>query len=170
MYAILGPSQAHARASVEAWKEVGIGQTSTLVLYAGSRLRHLLRGAESRFNRNTGAFYLRGQVNDVLTKGLYLSGTTELNYRPWSLMYSWFWTVGASAGFSNKTLKAEVGTYYQQFKVLYYRVANELQDVRTVYWMLGYRFVPWLDLRARYELEIMDRNIHSAFLTLRQDF
>jgi hypothetical protein len=170
MYAILGPSRPHVRANIEAWREVGIGQASRLAVYGGARLRHLVQGEESRFNRNTGAFYFRGQVNDWLTKGLYLSGTTELNYRPWSLLHSWFWTVGASAGFADQKLKAEVGTYYQQFKILYYRVADELQDVRTVYWMLGYRFVPWLDVRARYELEILDRNIHSAFLTLRQDF
>jgi hypothetical protein len=66
--------------------------------------------------------------------------------------------------------KVEAGTYYQQFKINYYRDVEELTSARTVYAMASWRVLPRLEVRGRYILEIVDRAIHSAFLTLREDF
>jgi len=50
------------------------------------------------------------------------------------------------------------------------RDVEELADARTVFAMASYRVLPPLEVRARYVLEIVDRNIHSLYLTLREDF
>ncbi len=169
-YAILGPSLPHVRAKVEGWKEFDIGQAATLGLHLGWRLRELLDGAESRFNRNMAGAYFQAELRDIFTKGAFLSGVAELNYIPWSPLRDQSLSLGGSGGYSNDTVKIEGGTYFQQYKTSYYQVVEELSSVRTLYGSFGYRLAPWLQARARYQLEIVDRYIHSAYLTLRQEF
>jgi hypothetical protein len=168
-FSLLGPSLPNLRTRLEVWKEFGLGQAATLNLRAGWRMRQLLSGAEGPFNRNFGGVYLQTELNDLAVKGLFAVGVLEWNYVPWSLTNDSFLALGGSAGYSTRKVKAEAGTYYQRWKVNYYRDVEELQDARTIYSSAGFRALPWLEVRARYTLEIVDRYIHSAFFSLRED-
>ena len=168
-FSLLGPSLPNLRTRLEVWKEIGLGQTTTLNLRAGWRVRQLLSGVESPFNRNFGGVYFQTELNDLAVKGLFAVGILEWNYVPWSLTNDSFLALGGSAGYSTRRVKVEAGTYYQRWKVNYYRDVEELQDARTVYASAGVRVLPWLEVRARYTLEIVDRYIHSAFFSLRED-
>ncbi len=169
-YSLLGPSLPNLRARLEVWKEIGLGQLTTLNLRAGWRVRQLLRGAESPFNRNTGGVYFQTEVNNLGLKSLFATGILEWNYVPWSLANDSFLTLGGSAGYSIRRVKVEAGTYYQRWKVNYYRDVEELQNARTVFGTVAVRALPWLEVRARYTAEIVDRTIQSVFLSLREDF
>ncbi len=169
-FSILGPSLPHVKSRLELWKDFAFEQDTTLSVHLGWRLRQLVQGQEGPFNRNAGAIYLLSSVRDFGVKGLFATAIGEWHYIPWSLADSSFFAVGGAAGFADKTIKCEVGTYYQRFKVNYYRAVEELQDDRTVYGMFGYWVAPWLEVRARYELDVIDRYIHSVFLSMRQTF
>jgi hypothetical protein len=168
-YSLLGPSLPNLRARVEVWKEIALGQLTTLGLRAGWRVRQLLRGTEGPFNRNFGGIYFQSELNDLAVKGLFATGILEWNYVPWSVSRDSFLALGGSAGYSIRRIKVEAGTYYQRWKVNYYRDVEELQNARTVYTSAGVRALPWLELRARYTLEIVDRTIQSAFFSIRED-
>ena len=168
-YSLLGPSLPNLRARVEVWKEIALGQLTTLGLRAGWRVRQLLSGTESPFNRNYGGIYFQSELNDLAVKGLFATGILEWNYVPWSVSRDSFLALGGSAGYSIRRIKVEAGTYYQRWKVNYYRDVEELQNARTVYASAGVRALPWLELRARYTLEIVDRYIQSAFFSIRED-
>ena len=168
-FSLLGPSLPNLRTRFEVWKEIGLGQRTKLNLRAGWRMRQLLSGVEGPFNRNFGGVYFQTELNDLTIKGLFATGILEWNYVPWSLSNDSFLALGGSAGYSTRKVKAEAGTYYQRWKVNYYRDVEELQDARTVYGSAGFRVLPWLEVRARYTLEIVDRYIHSAFFSLRED-
>jgi hypothetical protein len=132
-------------------------------------VRQLLRGTEGPFNRNFGGIYFQSELNDLAVKGLFATGILEWNYVPWSVSRDSFLALGGSAGYSVRRIKVEAGTYYQRWKVNYYRDVEELQNARTVYASAGVRALPWLELRARYTLEIVDRYIQSAFFSIRED-
>jgi hypothetical protein len=168
-YSLLGPSLPNLRARVEVWKEIALGQLTTLGLRAGWRVRQLLSGTEGPFNRNYGGIYFQSELNDLAVKGLFATGILEWNYVPWSVSRDSFLALGGSAGYSIRRIKVEAGTYYQRWKVNYYRDVEELQNARTVYASTGVRALPWLELRARYTLEIVDRYIQSAFFSIRED-
>jgi hypothetical protein len=169
-YSILGPSQPNLRARLELWKDLAFGAMTVVNVRVGWRARQLLSGSESAFNRNSGAAYFQTDVNDLATKGLFLSGTVEWNYIPWYLRRYSFFTLGGSAGYAAYRARIEAGTYYQRWKINYYRDIEELQDARTVFASASVRPVPWLELRARYTLEIVDRVLQSAFFSVREDF
>jgi len=168
-YSLLGPSLPYLRTRLEIWKPFGLGETASLNLRAGWRVRQLLQGSESAFNRNYGGVYFQTELNDLAVKGLFILGVLEWNYVPWSLTRDSFLALGGSAGYSNRKVKFEAGTYYQRWKVTYYRDVEELQDARTVYGSAGYRVLPWLEVRTRYTLEIVDRSIQSFFFSIRED-
>jgi hypothetical protein len=168
-YSLLGPSLPNLRTRLEIWKEFGLGEMTSLGLRAGWRMRQLLSGSEGPFNRNYGGIYFQTELNDLAVKGLFVTGILEWNYIPWSLTRDSFLAVGGMAGYTNRKVKVEAGTYYQRWKVTYYREVQELQDARTVYGSAGVRVLPWLDVRARYTLEIVDRSIHSLFFSIRED-
>jgi hypothetical protein len=169
-FSLLGSSLPHARFRLEAAKEFPLGEMTTFTLLLGWRARQLLGAAEQPFNRNTGNIYFQTRLDDLAEKGLFLAATAEWNYVPSSLDRPWLLALGGSAGYTGKGLKSEVGTYFQQFKIVYYQRAEELLNTRTVYGQLGYRVLPWLEVRGRYEFEILDRYLQSFFLSLRQDF
>jgi hypothetical protein len=148
---------------------VPLGDT-TLSLHLGWRERQLINAAERAFNRNTGGVYLMARLDDLGRRGFFVSGTAEYNYVPWSHPHDWFLALGGSTGYTGEAVKTEVGTYFQQFKILYYQRAEELLNSRTVYGSVTYRVATWLELRARYEFEILDRYLQSFFFSLRQDF
>jgi hypothetical protein len=168
-YAMLGTSLPNLRSRLELWKEIGLGQTTILALRAGWRVRQVLRGEPGPFNRNAGGVYFQTELNDLAVKGIFVSGSAEWNYLPWSFTNDSFLAVGGSAGYATRKIKVEAGTYYQRWKINYYRDVQELHNARTVLGMVGVRALPWLEVRARYTLDIVDRYIHSAFLSIRED-
>lgn len=169
-FSLLGPSLPHARFRFESWKDFSIGPESTLSFHLGWRGRQLVSHSEQPFNRNTGALYLHTRIDDLIQKGVFIAATAEANYVPRSLTREWLLAFGGSAGYSGTNIKTEVGTYFQQFKINYYQTAEELHNSRTVYGSIGYRVLTWLDLRARYEIDIFDRYLQSLYLSARQDF
>lgn len=169
-FSLLGTSLPNARFVFESWKELSLGEEALSTLHAGWRGRQLLGGDERPFNRNSGAVYVHARFEDLVQQGLFAAMSAEWNYVPGAMDSEWLLTLGGSAGYSGVALKTEVGTYYQQYKINYYQRAEELRDARTVYGSLGYRVAEWLELRARYEFEIVDRYLESYFLSARQDF
>jgi hypothetical protein len=167
-FSILGPSLPHYRVRFEVFEEAKLDKETLLGLHLGWRARQLLSGTEGAFNRNSAAAYFQTQLDNVGTKGVFVSGMAEWNYLPHTPR-NWFFTMGGSVGYAKAPLKLEAGTYYQRFKVNYFQTAEELQDTRTFYGLCGYRVVSWLEIRARYEVEILDRVIHSVLFSLRQD-
>jgi hypothetical protein len=169
-YTLLGPSLPNFRSRLELWKEIALSRMTALSLRAGWRIRQLLSGVEGPFNRNAGDLYFQAEVNNLGLRGLFATGILEWNYIPWSLTNSAFMTVGGSGGYAARRVKVEAGTYYERWKINYYRDVEELQDARTVYGMASVRPVRWLEARASYNLEIVDRAIHTVFFSLREDF
>jgi hypothetical protein len=167
---MLGPSLPYARFKFEAWKEFPLDETTTWSLHAGWRGRQLLGVDEQPFNRNSGGIYLHTRIDDLIRKGLFVEGTAEWNYVPHSLQEGWLLAFGGSAGYTGSIIKTEVGTYYQRFKINYYQQPEELFNSRTIYGSVAYRVATWLELRVRYEFEILDRYLQSCFLSARQDF
>lgn len=169
-YSLLGPSLPYLKLRLETWKELKLGEETTLSLFLGWRVRQLIRGSEQTFNRNTGGIYFQTRLDDLAQKGLFVGGSAEWNYVPRSLGQEWWLALGGSAGYSGKAANTEIGTYFQQYKIVYYQRAEELLNTRTVYGLVTYRVAPWLEFRARYEFELLDRNLQSFFLAMRQDF
>ncbi len=169
-YSMLGNSLPHLRARLEAWKDLRLGEQVGLALAVGTRLRQLLRDQPTRFNRNMNVLYLRGDLNDLGRKGVFASVTAEWNLPTQTGDATSFLTVGGALGYASRRLRAEAGSFYQRFKINYYRDVEELQHARTVYALAGYRVLPRVELRGRYVLEIVDRTLHAAYLTLREDF
>lgn len=167
-YSMLGNSMPHVRARLETWKDVTLGERGTLALAVGGRARQLLHDEPSRFNRNTNAVYARLDLKDLPWTGAFVSATAEWNLPTYDA--SSYLAVGGAAGYMSRLAKLEAGTYFQRFKINYYRDVEELTSARTVYAMASWRVLPRLEVRGRYILEIVDRTIHSAFLTLREDF
>jgi hypothetical protein len=108
-------------------------------------------------------------LDDVFRKGIFFTGTAERDYVPKSFEREWILVFGGSTGYTTQTVKTELGTYFQQYKINYYRTAEELHNARTVYGSIGYGFTNWLELRARYEIDIFDRYLQTFFLSARQE-
>jgi hypothetical protein len=168
-YSMLGNCLPHLRGRLEAWKDFDLGAEGSLVVALGTRLRQLLHDQPTRFNRNTNAMYLRVDLNDKPFKGALASVSADWNMPTQPDDSTRFFTVGGSAGYKSRSAQAEAGTYYQRFKINYYRNVEEMEDVRTVYAMGAYRVLPQLEIRGRYVIEVVDRTIHSVYLTLRED-
>jgi hypothetical protein len=167
-FSLLGRSLPHVRIKLDTWKEIALGETS-LGLHLGWKERQLTAGTERPFNRNTGGVYFLARLDDLWQRGVFVSGTAEYCYVPELPLRNWFLTFGGSTGYTGKSVKTEIGTYFQQFKVIYYQRADELLNTRTVYGSVTYRVAPWLELRGRYEFEILDRYLQSFFFSMRQD-
>ena len=167
-FSLLGPSLPHVKLRLDTWKEVALGET-TLSLHLGWRQRQLLAGSARPFNRNTGGVYLQARLEDFGQRGVFVSGTAEYDYVSQLPPREWFLALGGSTGYTGKAVKTEVGTYFQQFKIIYYQRADELLNSRTVYGSVTWRVASWLELRGRYEFEILDRYLQSFFFSMRQD-
>jgi hypothetical protein len=169
-YSLLGDSLPHVRARLEAWKEFRAGDKGTFAMAVGTRLRQLLRDQPTAFNRNMNAVYARGDLNDIPWKGVFVSAVAEWNLPTQATDSTSFFSLGGTAGYTSRKARGEAGTYFQRYKINYYRDAEELTNARTAYAMAAYRVLSPLEIRARYVVEIVDRTIHSAYLTLREDF
>jgi hypothetical protein len=168
-YSLLGTSLPYVRTRLEVWKEFLLGGKSTLTVAAGTRIRQLLYDEPTTFNRNMNAMYLRGDLNNLIVDGLFANVTSEWNL-PSSTDESSFFSVGSVVGYLKRKARVEAGTYFQRFKINYYRDVEELQDTRTVYAMGSYRVFSQIEVRGRYIVEILDRGIHTVILTIREDF
>jgi hypothetical protein len=169
-YSMLGNSLPHLRARLETWKEFHAGEQASLALAIGTRLRQLLHDESTRFNRNMNAVYLRADVNDVPWKGVFASVTADWNLPTQASDSTYFLSLGGSVGYARAGSRFEAGSYFQRFKINYYRDAEELTNARTVYAVASFRVLPQLEVRGRYVLEIVDRTIHTTYLALREDF
>ncbi len=169
-FSLLGPSLPHARFRFDSWKDFRVGEQTNWSIHLGWRGRQLVGHAEQPFNRNTGAVYLHTRLDDFIQKGLFVGATAEGNYLPTALNREMLLALGGSAGYNGTSVKTEVGTYFQQFKINYYQQAEELHNARTIYGSLAYRVASWLELRARYDFDIFDRYLQSFFISARQDF
>ncbi len=169
-FALLGPSLPHARYRFELFHELALGEEAIWTNLVGWRGRQVVGHEEQPFNRNVGAAYLHSRVDDLLLPGLYLGATVGYDYVPTARDEPWLVALGGAAGYVGKALRTELGTDYQRYKIKYYQRAEELHDARTVYGAVGYRVAAALELRGRYELEIVDRYLESFTFTARQDF
>lgn len=169
-YALLGPSLPHARFRFELFHQLELGEGAIWTNLVGWRGRQVVGHEEQPFNRNVGAAYLHSRVDDLLLPGLYLGATVGYDYVPTARDEPWLIALGGAAGYVGKSLRTELGTDYQRYKINYYQRVEELHDARSVYGAVGYRVAAALELRGRYELEIVDRYLESFTFTARQDF
>jgi len=168
-FVLLGQSLPSIRWILDVWK-IFDHESAEYGLHAGWKARNLLDDNDAPFNRNTSKVYLLFTVNDFLTKGPYFSASVEDHFvlSEWETTGEHTLTAGGSAGYEYKRAKVEAGTYYHQYKYDYYVDVLELEDVRTYYGLMSYRILDWLKLKAGYEVEIMDRDVHTVTLTLSQ--
>ena len=168
-YSILGRSLPYVRFRFELWKDFELGRLTRFDVHVGWRGRQVVGYPEQRFNRNAGALYLNAQLEDFVRKGLFLGGSVEHAYVPYVVHGERMLTLGGFAGYRNLRLKAELGSYFQQYKLVYYQTAEELHNTRTVYGSLGFRVTDWLELLGKYEIDIFDRYLQSFFFSARQE-
>jgi len=168
-FATLGRSRPYTRASVDVFKDFDT-DAGIYTLHAGWGQRLLLDGAPGPFNRNFGRFYLLAEATDLGVKGLYASASAEYHFAGRFDADTGLLTAGGSLGYRNDALRLEAGTYYQRVKYDYFADVREVTDVRTVYGSARWKPVSWLGLRARYELEVYDRTVHTVNFSLAQTF
>jgi len=171
-FAILGESLAHVKANLQVWKtfETDFGNFG---LHAGWKERVLLKDAVvgSAFNHNMGIFYGLVQVSDIGTKSPFASVmlAQALNHTETQFFDAGVLTVGGSIGWEADSARGEIGSFYQQYKYDYYKDVQERTDVRTLFAAAQYEPLDWLALRARYEYEQFDRDVHTFTFTLTQN-
>ncbi|HUU02142.1 MAG TPA: hypothetical protein VM425_11920 [Myxococcota bacterium] len=170
-FTLLGESLPNLRWQADAWKRFSTAK-GNYTLHLGWNGRQVLNGDPGPFNRNMGRAYLLFDAADVILPGIFfsLSGEGHYTYLNGSLLRDWIFTAGGSAGYKNKKLSAELGTYYQRYKYDYYRDVREVSDVRTFYASCGFRPLSWLSFRVRYEFERSDRDFHVVTLSIGQMF
>jgi len=168
-YTILGESLPYARFAFAVEKGLELGELTRLSVSLGWRARQLFSAEPRRFNRNTGCFSTEARLTELGVRHLFLGGQAELWYVPGSDIGERELTWGAMAGYDGSRVKTELGTYYQQYRVRYYQVAEELLNTRSVYASVGLTLLPWLEVRGRYDFDIMDRYLQTVTLSLGQE-
>ncbi len=166
-FAILGESLPYVQIHLDGWKEFA-RRSGTYNLHVGYETRYLVGNDEKPFNRNYGRVYLLGTAADIFAKGLFCTAVFERWGDDVSLKEDGLWTVGGSAGFEDKTLRAEAGSFYQAFEYDYYYDVNERTKVRTVFVDLRAKPLDWFWVRARYEYERFDRDLQTVTFGLSQ--
>jgi hypothetical protein len=169
-FAILGPSLPHTRWEAAIWKAFPAGAAGTYTLEAGWNHR-LVHQDETEFNRDNGKAYLLFTAEDFGVPGPFIQAAVEAHFAKItggsgdeSLI-----TAGGAAGYKNRFLRAEVGTWYQRFKYDYYRDVQEVEDVRTVFGAVTWKALEWLSIKARYQYEnLEDRDMHTVLFSLTQ--
>lgn len=178
LFATLGPSLPHARWRLDGWKAFAPGPLR-LAAHLGWDGRQLLRGEEVPFNRNTSRAFLLLEggpaalpelsislgVDRVSTSAVpFLEGTGAQASGLWALDAAARWT---SAG---GRLRVEAGTDYHQYQYAYLRDVQERAGVRAAWGALRVGLARGLALRARYQVEVFDRVLHTATLGLVQSW
>jgi hypothetical protein len=165
-FTVLGESLPHVRMNAELKKSFTLDK-GIYTLNAGWAARMLTKDEPTAFNRDYGRVYAGFDAEDIVVKGPFLSVVGEFYYTQNSDAERFF-TVGGSAGYDGKMVRAEAGTYYNWVKYVYYEDVQEIEDVRTYFVDVKIRPLKWFSISAKYELEQFDRLIHTAMLTLTQ--
>jgi len=177
LFAVLGESLPNARLRVDAWKAVPTGD-GTFSLHAGWNARLLLDDTPTQFNRDSGRVFVMIEGTDIGARGPFASLISEMDYTSDAgegpggrARNDSAFSLGGTAGYDTRTLRAEVGTYYARFKYDYYRDINESASVRTWYGAIRYEFFHGLRAHARHEYEqSVDRDVHTLTLALSQRY
>jgi hypothetical protein len=169
-FAILGASLPHTRWGMDLWKSFNTS-AGDFGIHAGwtGRANH---ENETTFNRDYGKLYLLLEASDIGVKGPFVSLSVENHFANLTPTFDeeGVLTAGGAAGYRNRLLRAEAGSYYQRFKYDYYDDVQEYENVRTFFGSFSVKPVDWLSIRARYTMEQLDRDIHTVLFTLTQSY
>ncbi len=169
-FAILGASLPHTRWGLDLWKSFNTS-AGDYGVHAGwtGRANH---EDETTFNRDYGKLYLLVEASDIGIKGPFVSLTVENHFANLTPTFDeeGVLTAGGAAGYRNRAVRAEAGSYYQRFKYDYYDDVKEYENVRTFYGSFSVKPLDWLSVRARYTLEQLDRDLHTVLFTLTQSY
>lgn len=169
-FQVLGESLPNLKWRLDLWK-VWATRVGDYGLHLGWNARELLEGEEGPFNRNVGRIYLAADARDIGVEGPFFGVSMEAHYtRADAFSDDLILAIGGSAGWDDRVVRAEVGTFYQRFKYDYFQEQNEVSDVRTWFVAVGYKPLDWLGVRARYEYEQVDRDYHTFTLALSQQY
>lgn len=170
-YSLLGESLPHLRWHLDLWKRIP-ASFGDFGVHLGWDGRQVLQEEEDTFNRSLNRLYLQAEAIDVFTDGLFarLSVEGHFTHVDSNLTGDLDLAVGGAAGYQGAMLGAELGTYYQRVKYDYYQDLRIINDVRTTYAALSIKPLDWLRLRARYEWERSDRDVHTALLSVAQSW
>ncbi|MBM4371981.1 MAG: hypothetical protein FJ098_10020 [Deltaproteobacteria bacterium] len=169
-FRILGESLPHTRWEAAVWKDFPAGRAGTWSLELGWNGR-AVHGDEEAFNRNGGRLYLLLTAADLGVEGPFVQLAVEDHFATLSPSFDeeGVITAGGAAGYQDRRLRVEAGSWYQRFRYDYYRDAREVEDVRTVFTAVSWKALEWLQVRARYELDLLeDRNLHALLISLTQ--
>ena len=167
-YLTLGPSLPHARWRLDASRVFALARGAVEV-HLGWTGRALLRDAETAFNHTSNRLYLSGGVRDVGLPGLSAQVSLErLTNTAVPFVGKGLFTVNAAAAYERALVRGEVGVQYYQYQYTYFRDVEELANVRVVFAELRVKPLPWLSVRALYQLELFDRTRHTFTFSLAQ--
>lgn len=169
-FAILGASLPHTRWGMDLWKSFATS-AGDYGIHAGWTGRANHEDATT-FNRDYGKLYLLLEASNIFTRGPFVSLSVENHFADLTPTFDeeGLLTAGGTAGYKNQLLRVEAGTYYQRFKYDYYDDVQEYENVRTFYGSFGVKPLNWLNIRARYTLEQLDRDLHTVLFTLTQSY
>ena len=170
-YAVMGQSQPNLRWKADLYKNFDT-RKGDYAVHAGWSGRTVLEDEEGPFNRDFGRLYLVAAASDIGVKGPFVSLAFDAHFTGLSPEFDGegFLTAGGSAGYKNKKLKAEAGTYYQRYKYRYYQQVDEIADVRTYFGSVSYKLTDWLKAKVKYEYEQFDWDVHTVIFSLAQHY
>jgi hypothetical protein len=168
-WATLGVSQPYARASLDLSRLWELGRVE-VEAHLGWRLRRLLEGTETPFNRNLGGAWLLLVARDPGGTGLFATASLERIGSSASLDAEGLWAAGGTLGWAGGSLWTEVGSNYQRYRYTYYASAEEQVGVRSFH--AEARWSPWkpLAFRVLYLVDRADRTYQSLTLGAAQSF
>jgi hypothetical protein len=168
----LGRSLPHARWKLDLYKLVPLGKKGGVVeAHLGWAGRQLLSDPQSAFNRNEGRLYGMLAVRDLGLKGLFAQlWLDRLSDRAFPVKGKGLFAVNAALGYDREWIRGELGTQYHRWEYVYYQDVQEIADVRVFYVEATVKPLSWLSVRGRYSVEVFDRTLHTATLTLAQAY
>jgi hypothetical protein len=166
-YAMLGTSEPFVRWHLELGESF-VAPWLSAGVRVGSSGRWRLQGADTAFNRSYGRGFVLAQLADPVIKGPFVTASLEYLWAETFTEDSAF-AVGGALGYRHRRWVAELGSDYQRYKYTYFKAANELADVRTLYTRVRLPLVGPIGLAFDYRVEIFDRVIHTASLNLVQN-
>jgi hypothetical protein len=176
LYAVLGTSLPHTAWHADAWKELQLPALH-LSAHLGYDGRRLLHSQETAFNRNGSRARLLLDGSPVALPQLSLSVALDrISTIAVPLLdgsgpqASGLWAVDAALSYTGPALRAELGTDYQQYQYSYLADIQERAAVRAFFAGVRVRVPGRMWLRARYQVEVFDRVLHTATLGVSQDW
>jgi|GEM_PF-1181007 len=166
-FAIKGESLPYVNFSFDAWKGFTV-PAGIYGLHAGYQGRQLTKHDETPFNRNSGRAYVLFSAADIAVEGPFITAVFERWAEGPAIDDDGLWSFGGSAGYDVERVRCEIGSNYQLYKYDYYLDVDERAHVRTVFADLKVKALEWLAVKARYEYELFDRDVHTITLGLSQ--